>query len=344
MLENYQEIYQGEIFAKSQCIELENSLMDFFQKNLIHLGYNSIDLGRKIWKKNNKTVVISLVDSVSSHNYESPVSKLFDTNAIVITDNQINVSTDYQVLQLPKSFFGIYYYQPDNNNYNPIKDINLSVNRLDAVRQTILFELISSNSIDNIFDNLNISFNCFMHERGLSQKELIENFIEVWKQICYRDFKYLKYYNKLLSNHIPIKNHNMSVEEAMLSAHVNMIIETYSEHNTIALSEKTFRALVTAAPWTLYAGKNAVSFLKNSGFDVLDDLVDHSYNSNSIDPIDYVRQSVKIAKNLKQIPRLKLIERCSNAARHNQILLKNMRQSWPKDFAVWWADVVDHIL
>jgi hypothetical protein len=64
MLQNYQEIYQGEIFRKSHCIELENSLMDFFQKSLTMLNYLPIDLSKKIWRRNNKTVIICLADDV----------------------------------------------------------------------------------------------------------------------------------------------------------------------------------------------------------------------------------------------------------------------------------------
>jgi len=345
MLTDYQEVYQGEIFVKSQCIELENSLMDFFQRNLLMLNYQSVNNSKKIWRRDNKTVVVCLVDDISTcSDNESNVSALFDSDTIVITDNKINVDTDYRVLKLPDSFFGIYYYKPENIKWNPVNDINLSINRIDPIRQLILMELVSCNHVDNVFKNLNINFNCFMHQQGTDQASLINNFKWVWS--LNSDFfgaqqKYNQHYLCLL-DHIPIKNHNLTVESSMLGSFVNMIVETYSRNDIVAISEKTFRSLVYPVPWTIFSGSHTADFLKFLGFDLLDDLVDHTYNntvyeSYSLDRIvDYVSQSIKLSNDLKQMSKEHLISRCNNAAANNQDLLKRMRYQWPQDFAQWW--------
>jgi hypothetical protein len=347
MLTDYREIYNGEIFVKSQCIELENSLMDFFQKNLTMLNYSPTDRSKKIWRRGQKTVVICLVDDISScsennlNEYE-----LFDSNTVVITDNRVQLPTQYQVLTLPDSFFGIYYYLPENTNFNPNKNINLSVNRLDPTRQLILLELISHNPIDDIFKNLNINFNCFVHNSNYDHGNLINNFKSIAK---INDLsKYLSYYDQVIQK-VPINTHGSTVEMAMLDAYVNMVIETYSSRNVVALSEKIFRSLVTPTPWTVYAGKHSVLLLKSIGFDVLDDIVDHSYNSkdyhaNTIERlVDYVNYSVASVDKLKLIPVDQLTERCMTAATHNQTVLQHMRRTWPADFAKWWASNIHYV-
>jgi hypothetical protein len=348
MLTEYHEIYQGEIFRKSRCIELENSLMDFFQKNLTLLNYQPVDRSKKIWKRNNKTVVVCLVDDISTCSDNTlNVSELFDSNTVVITDNKIYSPTQYHVLSLPDSFFGIYYYRPENINFDPVKNINLSVNRLDPLRQLILLELISHNPVDDIFKNLNINFNCFMHNGGnYSNAELIDNFKSIAK---INDLsRYQTHYCQLLDK-IPINTHGSTIELAALDAFVNMVIETYCGKNIVAVSEKIFRALVTATPWTVYSGKHTVSFLKSLGFDVLDDLIDHSYSYKEYSLhgdeclIDYVTHSVQSVEKLKSIPKKQLTERCHVAAINNQNLLASMRQQFPVDFAHWWNNNIQYV-
>jgi hypothetical protein len=346
MLTDYTEIYHSEIFQKSQCIELENSLMDFFQRNLSLLGYSAIDRSKKIWRRNCKTVVICLVDDISTCSNNKSISSLFDSNTVVITDNRIYSPTNYRVLTLPKSFFGIYYYQPENTDFTPNKNINLSVNRLNPVRQLLLLELISHNPVDDIFKNLNIKFNCFMHNGDYSTGQLIANFKSV---AAMNDLhNYQDHYNQLLSK-IPIDTHGISIESAVLQAYINVVIETYHGTQVVSLSEKIFRSLVTPAPWTVYSGKHTVAFLKSLGLDVLDDLVDHAYSSKDYNSnttyrlVEYISSSVHTAEQLKKMPIESLRARCQQAAAHNQACLAGMRQQWPVDFAQWWSDNIKYV-
>ena len=110
MVDLYHAIYENEIFKKSNCIWHENTLLDFFRSNLIALGYTAVDPSNKVWKRGDKTVVACLVDDFStcSTNYSTSLPYLFDKDTVVITDNRINVPTQYQVCQLPSSFYGIY--------------------------------------------------------------------------------------------------------------------------------------------------------------------------------------------------------------------------------------------
>jgi hypothetical protein len=335
MLQNYQEIYQGEIFVKSQCIELENSLMDFFQRNLLMLNYQPVDLSKKIWRRDNKTVIVCLVDDIStcSDNMLN-VSELFDSNTVVITDNKINVDTDYQVLKLPDSFFGIYYYSPENINFAPKKDINLSVNRINPERLSILFELLEYYDLDE----MNINFNCFMHEKKLDQNSLIENFNLNWEYI--KSFKYSSHYSTL-AQAMPINNHNKSLENSSLDSYLNLVPETYINTNIVAISEKIFRSLLTPVPWTVYSSPQTLAFLKSLDFDTMDDIINHGTH---VSVRNYVSNAIKTIEQLKKIDIDKLTNRCLRAAQHNQHLLKTMRQQWPSDFAEWWSSNIKYVI
>ena len=143
MTDPYHEIYTGEIFQTSQCIWHENNLLDFFRSNLISLGYQSVDGNNKVWRRGNQTVVVCLVDDFTtcSENYSLSVPYLFDTNTVVITDNRVNVPTQYRVCQLPASFYGIYAHTPAVNTWQPDRRFCFAVNRMDHKRMLMFLEM-----------------------------------------------------------------------------------------------------------------------------------------------------------------------------------------------------------
>jgi hypothetical protein len=353
MINSYQEIYAGEIFQKSQCIQHENTLMDFLRSNLRLLGYHTTDPDKKIWSQGHRRVVICLVDDIFTcgQNKSADTPYLNDKNTTVITDNYVACPTQYQVCQLPTSFFGIYYYRPEQTNFDPVKRVGLSVNRIDPTRLRILLELVKRSSHNpEILANEFVNFNCWHHStQSLAPLDLQQNFVK-----CYKVFRQdiATYYGDqfdLVMPHMPMNNHHRDVEHLHLSSFVNMIVETYSGQNTVAISEKIFRALVTPAPWTVYAGKYTVAYLKSLGFDVLDDLINHGYDQLELDSIDqgkiveFVWSSISAADRLKNLPREQLVNRCQQAATHNQAQLARMQQMWPPDFAAWWPTVVEKI-
>jgi hypothetical protein len=136
-----------------------------------------------------------------------------------------------------------------------------------------------------------------------------------------------------------------------LHAWLNIVVETYSGDTVIALSEKLFRALVTPVPWAVYGGKYTVAYLRQLGFDVLDDLIQHRYdyelenNTGTFGDkmVDFVREAHDAVESFKQMPWDKLSQRCQSAAAHNQKLLANMQSNWPDDFARWLPGLVSSI-
>ena len=359
MTDLYHQIYQGEIFQKSQCIWHENTLMNFFRSNLLSLGYEPLNDNNKVYQRGTRQVVICLVDDFStcSTNHNTSLPYLFDKDTVVITDNYITVPTQYQVCQLPPSFFGIYNHTPSDAKWNPDRRFNFSVNRLDTKRMLVLLEiwnrvmLMALNGFK--VDNLDyINFNCWSWsgDNG-SVNGLKENFTQQWQQL---ELQYQEVYQHVYDDllpHMPFCNHDLEHKQSHLQAWANIVIETYSSDTTVALSEKMFRALCLPVPWIVYSGKHTVAYLHSLGFDVLHDLISHDYDSiienKTADPGDkmvvFIFEGHDAVEKIKATSWPELSQRCEQAAQHNQNLLAQMQSNWPTDFANWWPSVIEKI-
>ena len=101
----------------------------------------------------------------------------------------------------------------------------------------------------------------------------------------------------------------------------------------------------------MYSAFGAVNYLKQLGFDVLDDLIDHSYNLVTQDDTPHGIKKVKafISSNIQLYQKLQKLEfdqvklRCQRAAIHNQQHLAKLQQQWPGDFAQWLLDVLPEL-
>lgn len=329
---NKQSIYQEQIWNSSQCLWHENTVMDFFRHLLISKGYQSADISNKVWKKGNKTVVVCLVDDlISCNDYSFEVPYLFDSDTTVITDNFVTCPTQYKILKLPDSFYGIYSHTPMATIWNPTRDFTLAINRLDAVRLEIFLEIIRNMDLNNG----HVNFNCFQHDKNDANSA----FEQQWQLLPKVKQELYQYSYDHIRNSVPFKNYDFEHQQSYYSSYLNITVETYSGNNVIALSEKTFRSLTTPAPWTLFAGRHSVAYLRSLGFDVLADIVDHSYydkivlDENKVDA--FVWQSNMAWTRVKEIEFDKLQQRCVQAASHNVKLLQDMRNDWPQDFVQW---------
>jgi hypothetical protein len=150
--------------------------------------------------------------------------------------------------------------------------------------------------------------------------------------------KNFEYEHKLARNIVPYRNFDCDLQQAIMQTEFSIVLETYFDLNTsITFSEKIFRCLKLPRPWLMFAMANAVSYLRDMGVDVLDDIVDHSYDrvENAIE-----RQSVlldQIESMCKCTLTDKQIARCEQAANHNQSLLDKM-------FGTWYQDVENSLV
>ena len=350
----FYQIDAGEIFKKSLCMQHEHIVANLFSSTLISLGYTTVDPAKRRWNRDDKNVVVCLADDFNTcgADWSKPAESWYNHNTVVITDNHAKFHPCYTVLQLPTSYFGVFNYTPANQQWNPARRFNFSVNRLDSQRELVLVELINQTSnLEQVLKQDYINFNCWDSQGANDTVNDIKfNFLKYWAQLFQLDLVYEQLKEQVVTA-VPIKNHNLSVEEAHVGAWLVPVIETYSGNDNIAFSEKIFRALVTPVPWTVYSTTGAVEYLKTLGFDVLDDLVDHGYNNiyqdapHGLQKIKaYIKASIDSHNQLKTGNFEQIKARCLQAAQHNQQLLSSLQRQWPVDFANWFPKAVDAII
>lgn len=350
----FYQTHHGEIFVKSQCMQHESSVMEFFRSCLTNLGYVTDDASRRVWKRHNRQVIVCLADdfNVCGAQLDKPPADWFDPNTVVITDNHITVPTQYTVCQLPTSYLGVFSYVPDSQDYAPERRFNFSVNRLDTQRELIFLELVRQlGGFDQLLALDFVNFNAWDSSGANQDLDQIRNNVKkYWNQL---DSACHNVYGELfveLVCQVPIKNHSWSIEQANLRSWLVPVVETYSGNITMAFSEKIFRALQTPMPWTVYSATGAVEYLKSLNFDVLEDLIDHGYNTIHQDsPYGLAKIARFVDSSLRNVTRLQNLDieqikqRCRQAAIHNQSVLAQMRRQWPNDFAQWLPSVIDKI-
>jgi len=355
----YHDIYTSEVFQNTQCIWHENIVMDFFRSQLISLGYTPVNDSRKVWRRGDRTVVVCLADDFATcgpMDQILPMAQMFDSKTIVITDNLVNSPTQYQVVQLPESYFGIYNYVPSITEWTPERRFSFSVNRLDNKRLRLFLELVTRTLYPNshVFDLQRdyVNFNCWHWQSSNDSSEILQqNFIDEFEFVPdgLKDLysPALEHMTELM----PYCNYTKTLEELHSHVWMNVIAETYSGDTVVALSEKLFRALVTPVPWIVYGGRYTVAYLRQMGFDVLDDLIAHTYDYElekdtgefGDKMVDFIREGHDAVEKFKTMPWDTLSQRCQQAAQHNQKLLAQMQTNWPTDFAKWLPAVIDHI-
>jgi hypothetical protein len=320
---------------------------------LMNLGYNTTDPGRRVWTRFDHKVVVCLGDDfIICGDRTQSMSKTFDPNTTIITDNHITFDTEYKVFTLPRSYFGVFNYRPELELFNPTHRFGFCINRLDSQRELIFLELIqSTGGLKNVLSQDLINFNA---RDSMGSNNTVDdirfNFFKYWKQI--ENFVGSQYQEHIveLADHLPVKNHTLTVEQVHVHSWLNLVVETYAGNSTIAFSEKIFRALVTPAPWVLYGAKNAIQHLRSIGFDVLDDIICHDYDADHFDsPCN--QQKIKSFINAALINYNKLTTgdsntvkiSCIRAAKHNQLLLQKLQKNWPTEFASILPSILEHV-
>lgn len=336
------EIYQGEIWQKTNCLHKEFQINQTIYDLLREQGFLPTD-HEKIWKKNDRTVVVSLVDDLRScsTDYHSDLPYLFDRFTTVITDNYVTCPTQYQVIRLPDSFFGIYGYHPSNVDWQPDRDFSFAVNRLDHRRMHLMLDLAWRTRLNDGYVNFNCQRRSSAHASITLQapETSAQVFRDEWEHFTGDQREKFQPVFKKLESRMPYKNHDLGFDEVHLRSYLNIVLESYSSDNNISVSEKIFRALVTPVPWTVYSGRYTVAWLESLGFDCLGDIIDHNHYDRLKEVEDRPRifnwKSLETVKELKNLPLEGLKIRCQTAAEHNQHLLIKMAGDWDSDFKAW---------
>jgi hypothetical protein len=170
------------------------------------------------------------------------------------------------------------YFDDYNNQFSqqlPIKDCVCLINRMDPMRQSWLYQLVRNNLFDRSFVSFNMDTTRLFEFRDLPPDRVFE---EQYK-------KYLTIFeheHQLVRNIVPYRNFaaDIDLDALLMQSKFNIVLETYFANNDeLTFTEKIIRSLRLPRPWLLFSSMHAVDQLRKWGFDTLDDLVDHSYDS-----------------------------------------------------------------
>jgi hypothetical protein len=324
------DIFQNEIVLASGYMGQEQQTLDAIRGLLANLGYASDD--GHTWARGDRRVFLRLVDDVST------VVDLHDlrVNDMVITDNYIAPAVSARVITLPDSWWGIYAYRPTPHDISELRDYSFLVNRIDASRMRLMLAMMKRKHLHHGV----INFNCVTPRDwgDASHDTRLQNWQDQWYELGPAIQEHYAGEYQRLTPKMPFRNHDFTHNQALWASRLNIVVETYSGDDVIAFSEKTFTALCLPRPWTLFGGRGSVARLRRLGFDVLDDLVDHSYDHLTKIQDKYpafVECSVQsmmtdIAQNR---PRLE------SASSHNQTLIHNWAATRESDFQIWLTEL-----
>lgn len=235
----------------------------------------------------------------------------------VITDSILHHQEYVSVI--PEFWGQLYHYQSEYKNCLPDKTFNCFINRTDSFRQSWFYQLVRRGLIDDGY----ISFNA--HDR-YSDRSPVETYDYYFTQ----GLGIFKEEHQAMRSQIPYNNLLSDIDQTIVNSKISLVIETYfAEDYGIAFSEKTFRVLQLPRPFILFGHTGAISVLRDTGFDLYEDIVDHSYDTliNNIQKQDFLLDTLTKFKELEYTADT-LIE-FEKRADHNRQVLLDLKNKWP---------------
>jgi hypothetical protein len=234
----------------------------------------------------------------------------------VITDSVFTESVPFDVVSVIPEFWSIYHCDQLPPEQKVVHHVACMMNRISGERLMLFYKLAERDLIDSNA----ISFNCLYHDRDPDQTQRQANFSQIHLQCGWNQWNDL---HDQLKPRMPWTC-ELDPDQAAMSSKITVVVETYNSDSVIVFSEKIFRALQTPRPWVLCTSPGAVKLLKDHGFDVLDDCVDHSYDC-VLDQSKRMDVMLDSAVSFDSAD----YERYIIAARHNQQHLAKLQQQWP---------------
>ena len=256
------DIYQDKIMLDHPSRSWTGRFIQEIDKILPTWKKRTISAAVASWSNNNHKCVIgaNLVHKLS------PVFQNSTGNNLIITDTVLPGNKSY--IKLFPEVFGVYYQDFEYDSVLPSKNFNCFIHRACAFRQSWLYQIIRRNLLDQAY----VSYWCHDRDTNKSPKEYFD--------YLYQFNTVFEQEHEKIRQHIPFKNFDCSLEYAILDTKKTLIIETFFDTNdSICFSEKTWRAIQMPRPWLLFSTPMAVQYLREWGFDVFDDVVDHSYDN-----------------------------------------------------------------
>lgn len=268
---------------------------------------------------------LQIVDACVPEHFQNGTDLLVTNNWIL--PGQIDPAR-YE--QFASSFYGMYAGKVQPGPTKIIKKFNCFIKRMDPIRQSWFYQLIRR---DILAQGL-VSF-LMDTSRHVLQKQCAatDTAQEVFQQQFEQWLKIFDAEHQIAKSIVPYRNFDVDLSTAIMQTQFSIVLETYFDRNSIiTVSEKIFRCLKLPRPWILFSAKGAVAYLRNLGFDTLDDVVDH----DCYDGLDAaVQRQSKLLDLAEELIRLKfsnvMITRCQQAADHNNRLLEDWWSTWHDD-------------
>lgn len=231
----------------------------------------------------------------------------------LVTDNVVEL----EHIPLYPEFWGTFSYPPEYTPREPTKLFNCFMNRICTTRQSWFYQFVRR----NLLWHGNVSF-LLDSRQPPHGKELYE--------ANFGGYEIFEKEHNLMRDRVPFINFTGDLDQAVVDSQFSVVIETYFDWpGTIAFSEKVFRALQLPRPMMLYSMPGSVKVLKDYGFELFDDVVDHSYDS---EPNQIQRQIMLLdqlcAWSDRAFTSQQLVD-FEQRVKHNRNLLQELRNKWP---------------
>lgn len=288
--------YTDQIWLKSNCREIEKQTYEILKRSI-----------------KNKSISIMLVDEIKIQENDK---------SLIVTDNVLEKK---YYLALWPEYWGSFAYTPEYKNVIPKKGFNCFINRTCPIRQSWFYQLVRRDLLNDGWISFLLDYRKTLAPTGLDVLDKIAVYDFVFSQGC--DI-FVEEHHKM-REHVPFQNFDISIDAAIIDSKITLVIETYFDTSTIAFSEKIFRALQLPRPFLLYCAKGSISILRNLGFNVYDDIVDHGYDCQP----DNIKRQVEILDRLEKYKNISYnqlkLDDFNNRAAHNQKILRKLRNEWP---------------
>lgn len=231
-----------------------------------------------------------------------------DPKDFILVSGDVRLGTSDDI---PTVYDNCWEYQVALNEEIYLKDINqkreLILNKIPAKwyglnlnRVTKPHRIVMSKFFDEeLKDKINYSFGLGNH-RGEVSKDIIKDHAIWAAYIQFLDWeaskntlecnalidnieKWLETHGKKNADEDDCDLHvnmaNIMEPKTYLNSFFNIITETWTDNETTFLSEKSFKPMLWYQPFITVGQIGTIDFLRKSGYDVFDDIIDHSYDS-----------------------------------------------------------------
>ena len=301
----FDDVYTDQIMFSSSRT-WTNVLIKSLREILINNEWNVLDSNNVDYlkcTKNHKIITVNLTH-VTPH-------KIYD---YIISD----CVSDEENFKIYPEVFGVYAHPFEYESRQPTKMFNCFINRGCGFRQSWFYFFVRQ----NLLDHGHISFWC---QDRFNKFSSTTDFSEYLFQTCNKEMFFDEH--EQMRGKIPYKNFDISLEDAVIESERSLVIETFFADKEICYSEKTWRAIQLPRPMLVFGSQYAIKHLRQWGFDVFDEVIDHSYDN---EPDPKVRQQMILQQLIKPINYDPVL--FEQKAQHNRNLLRSYQQQWSNKY------------